>query len=279
MLTRRVVLSSPLVLATLPQFAEAADDIILPLDMSGPRPAIRVQIADGPEELWVFDTGAGGGVIDIERARALGLPELRPARVGSPAGGTPVEGFMTTIGGARVGDIMLPEFSAVAMPFPGHVGAGVLSPNMFAGRLVTLDIANATVRVHDREGEAPTDATPYDGARPLPSIPVSVAGQAFSAHLDTGAPGTLIFPYALANSLPLAAPPEQTGVARLIDGERLRYAAVLTAPVQVGPLAIENPQIDLVDGLPNVNVGAQVLRRMVVTLDPERHLSWARLNG
>jgi hypothetical protein len=49
--------------------------------------------------------------------------------------------------------------------------------------------------------------------------------------------------------------------------------------VQVGPLTLADPQVDLIDGLPFVNVGGQVLRQMTITLDPERRLAWASANG
>jgi hypothetical protein len=278
MLTRRAALTTSLALAFFPLQAQGAEDLVIPLDLTGPRPAVRVAVGDS-EELWVFDTGAAGGVIDIEHARSWGLPDLGPARVGSPVGGTPVEGFRTRVAGARAGAVALPEFSAVAMPFPAHVGAGVLSPNMFSGRLVTLDLSRAELRVHDRAGDPPAEATPYTGAHPLPAIPVTVAGETHLAHMDTGAPGAVTFPFSLAESLSLAAPPERVGMARFVDGERPRYRAQVVGEIQVGPLTLADPQIDLIDGLPFVNVGGQVLRQMTITLDPERRVAWASANG
>lgn len=274
MLTRRAALASSLALAFIPFQTRAAEDLVLPLDLSGPRPAVRVTVGDA-EELWVFDTGAMGGVVEIERARAWALPNLGPARVGSPVGGDPVEGFRTRIATARAGDVALPEFTAVAMPFPSSVGAGVLSPSMFSGRLVTLDLARAELRVTDRT-EPPADATPYTGRHPLPAIPVSIGADTHLAHMDTGSPGAVTFPYAMAEALPLAAPPVQVGMARFVDGERARYEAQIVGEVRVGPVTLANPQINLIEGLPFVNVGAQVLRRMTITLDPERRLAWAR---
>jgi hypothetical protein len=190
-----------------------------------------------------------------------------------------VEGFRTRVAGARTGGVALPEFTAVAMPFPSHVGVGVISPNMFAGRLVSLDLARAELRVSDRAGEPPANATPYTGGHPLPAIPVTVAGQTHLAHMDTGAPRGVTFPYELAASLPLAAPPERAGMARFVDGEHPRYEARVAGEVQVGPITLADPRIDLIDDLPFVNVGGEVLRQMTITLDPERRLAWTQANG
>lgn len=285
MITRRAVALTPFALALcacLSQRAASADagggDITLPLDLSGPRPTVSVTLPGQEPETWVFDTGAAGSIIAIDRAQALQLPNNGVARVGSPIGGTQVEGFITTISGARIGEAPLPNFTAVAMPLPHGMGhLGVLSPNVFRGRLLVFDFGRSQVRITDR-AQAPASApTPYSGGHPLPAMTVTIAGASHEAHLDTGAPHLVSFPYALAESLPLAAPPQQVGVARFVDGERPRYTARIQGPVNIGPLTVENPEVSLIDGLPFVNVGTMALRQMVVTLDPERRVSWAAL--
>jgi hypothetical protein len=256
-----------------------ADDVFA-LDLSGTRPALAVSIAGAAPELWVFDTGAGGSVINLERAQALGLPEGRHVGLGSPAGGTPVDGFLTRLNGASIGAVTLPEISLVAAPalLPDRVG--VLSPNIFAGRLVVLDFARNQLRIAEKTAtNTPSGAaTPYFGGNHhgLPAIAVSVGGAAPQmAHMDSGAPGGLTFPYAMAASLPLAAAPVESGRARFVDGEHARYRATLQGVVQVGPLTLTNPEIELIDGLPFLNVGMGLLGQMIITLDPAARLVWA----
>lgn len=275
-----VFVTVALVLFSLAPSAARADDVI-PLDLSGTRPAVSVTIGEAAPELWVFDTGAGGSVINMERARALNLPELQPVRLGSPAGGTPMEGFLTRLSGARLGDVALPELRIVAAPTILPDRGGVLSPNAFAGRLVTLDFARSELRITEKtQANIPAgEAIAYFGAGPhaLPGIEVAVGdGPVQQAHIDSGAPGGLTFPYAMASSLPLAAPPVQVGQARFVDGPRPRYRATLQATVRVGPLTLENPEIDLIDGLPFLNVGMGLLRDMVITLDPAESRSWVQ---
>lgn len=279
MLSRRTFALSSIAIAAAPPLAHAAEPLILPLDLTGPRPTVRISLQGQAPETWVFDTGAGGSVINIERARALGLAEQGEVQVGSPAGGDPIRGFRTTITGARIGEVELPEFRAAAIPsMHGADHSGVLSPNAFSGRLVTFDFARSQVRIEDRAAGPTSEPTPYSGRMPLPAIAVTVAGQSYEAHLDTGAPHAISFPYAMAQSLPLAAPPEQVGVARFVDGEHARYRAQIVGAVQVGPLTLTHPEVSMIDGLPSVNVGTRVLRQMVVTLDPERRVSWAIAN-
>jgi hypothetical protein len=281
MISRRHFALSSLVALYWPSVARADAPLVLPIDLSGSHPTVRITLAGQEPETWVFDTGAGGSVINIDRARALQLPEQEEVQVGSPAGGEPVRGFRTTITGARIGEAELPEFRAAAIPSM-HSGArhtGVLSPYIFAGRLVTFDLARGEVRIADRSAAPASPPTPYSASHPLPAISVTIGTQTFEAHLDSGGPHGLALPYALAASLPLAAPPEQVGVARFVDGEHPRYRAQIVGAVQVGPLTLNDPEISMIDGLPFVNVGTPLLRRMTITLDPERRVSWATANS
>ncbi len=265
--------------ALAPRVASADD--IFPLDLSGTRPALSISIGEDAPELWVFDTGAGGSAINIDRARALNLPELQQVRIGSPVGGTPMQGFLTTLSGARIGDVALPALRIAAVPTILPDRTGVLSPNAFAGRLVTLDFARNELRITDKTAATTPsgEATAYHGAGPhaLPAIEVAIGdGPTQFAHIDSGAPGGLTFPYAMAASLPLAAPPVEAGHARFVDGVRTRYSATLQGEVRVGPLTLVNPEIELIDGLPYLNVGMRLLRQMTITLDPAEQRVWAQ---
>lgn len=259
-----------------------AETFDIPLDLSGPRPAVSVSVNGGAPELWTFDTGAGGTLMNVDHARALNLPEEQPVQIGSPAGGTPMQGFLTTAN-LTVGGHTLPATHIVAAPATLPDRGGVLSPLAFSGQLVTFDFAHARVRITDKTAaNTPTTApTPYTGTgrgHQLPGISVALGDQTWSAHIDTGAPGGIHFPYAMAASLPLAAPPVQTGVAHFVDGEHARYSATLNGRLSVGPLTLDNPQIEFIDGLPFVNVGMDLLSHMTITLDPEAQQSWATAN-
>ena len=155
--------------------------------------------------------------------------------------------------------------------------AGVLSPNIFAGRLVTVDFGRGELRIGDRNAAPLGVGSPYanlhDG-HALPAIGVDVGGQAFNALIDTGAPGGLTFPYSMASSLPLTSAPVRVGTVRFVDGEHARYSATLVGDVRVGALTLTNPEVELIDGLPFVNIGMGLLRGMSITLDPEARLVW-----
>lgn len=273
-----------LALALTAQFAAlipsnaAAQEFVLPLDLSGTRPAVSISVGGRAPELWVFDTGAAGTVVEIERARAWGLPEQGEARIGSPIGGEAPHGFRTTLAEARIGDIVLPDTSAVAMPLHAQLQrAGVLSPNVFRGRLVQFDFAKAQARVLERTAAnmPHSEATAYDGAHPLPAVTLHLPnGETISAHIDSGAPRGILLPLALADRLPLAGALEQRGTVRFVDGARPIHLGQLVGEVRFGPVTLINPQVEFVQDLPYGNIGMALLSNMIVTLDPERRVAW-----
>ena len=253
-----------------------ADTHDIALDMSAARPAVLVRIGLGAPELWIFDTGASGTVMNIDHARALGLHEEQPVRVGSPAGGTPLEGFLTTLEGARIGGMALPALHVVAAPLTLPNGrGGVISPTAFRGQLVTYDFAHAVAHISDKE-PATIPHEPASSYNQLPTLAVALGAQNWSAHMDTGSNGGLTLPYSLAASLPLSAPPIEDGVAHFQDGDHPRYRAQIAGHVQVGPLSLDNPEVAFIDGLPNVNLGMQLLSKMIITLDPEEQREWVQ---
>ncbi len=264
-----------------PQTTQNSEQTI-PLDLSGPRPSVSVSINGGAPELWVFDTGAGSSVMNIDRATALNLPHEADVRLGSPIGGTPQLGFMTTLTNVTAGGVAIPSMHIAAVPAIMADRTGVLSPNVFRGQLVTFDFGHAQVRVSAKNAQTLPHgaATPYmgNGAHLLPAVQVTLGSQSWIGHIDTGAPGGLTFPYTMASSLPLAGPPTLSGHARFVDGVHDRYHAQINGTVQVGPLTLVNPDIEFIDGLPNLNIGMGLLTRMTITLDPEEQRDWAVAN-
>lgn len=262
------------------QAAPAVDTVTL--DLSGPRPIAMLAVGGAEPVPVIFDTGASGNVIDSGFARSVGLPEQGPARVGTPAGGPPLEGFRTTIAEATLGGATIRDVRAVALPMPAMQSLavkGVFGPGSFAGRLVHLDLGLGEIRITDKDPAhiPPGEAYPYSdsGPRSLPGIPVEIGGVRFDGHIDTGNPGLLAFPTALADQLPLDGERVPGPPARLADGvPRETFVARLRGTVRVGPLSFDNPEVRFIEGLQRVNVGMTALHGVTVVLDPAERRSW-----
>lgn len=262
---------------------------VVPLDLSGPRPIAMLAVGSGPPVRVIFDTGASGNIIDIDYARAIGLPDEGPAAVHTPAGGAAMPGFRTVIAAGRLGDAPLVNVRAVAMSSPAlrHLEVqGVFGPGTFSGRLVHLDLARGEVRITDKTPETiPAGAaSPYSGSGRMPGLPgisVAIAGQAFDGHIDTGQPGLLMLPLSMAGRVPLDGEMRQAPrPARLADGvPRPLFEGRIRGTVRIGPLTFENPEVRFMDGLQRVNVGMQALRGLTVVIDPAERRSWLLAAG
>lgn len=258
---------------------------VVPLDLSGPRPIAMLSVGSAPPVRVIFDTGASGNVIDIDYARQIGLPDEGRAAVHTPAGGPPMEGFRTVIAAGRLGDAPLSNTRAVALASPALQQLevrGVFGPGTFSGRLVHLDLARGEIRVTDKTAEhiPAGPASPYssggDRLPGLPGIEVDVAGQAFHGHIDTGQPGVLMMPLAMATQVPLDGALRQAArPARMADGvPRQLLEGRIRGTVRIGPLVFENPEVRFMEGLQRVNVGMQALRGLTVVIDPAERRSW-----
>jgi hypothetical protein len=117
----------------------------------------------------------------------------------------------------------------------------------------------------------------YGTDDPLPTVPLTIAGRETRVHLDTGSGHGLMLPTRFLEELPLASKPEPGGTARVHNGEAPITKARVDGPITLGPYALELPDVSFVDlkalfGPPRGNVGYQVLRDFVVTLDSRNRL-------
>ena len=258
---------------------------VVPLDLSGPRPIAMLSVGSNPPARVIFDTGASGNVIDLDYARSVALPDEGPAAVHTPAGGPSMQGFRTTIANGRLGDVPLSNARAIALPSPAMRQLqvqGIFGPGTFSGRLVHLDLARSEIRITDKTPDSipAGPSSPYsDGGdrRPgLPGIAVDIAGRSFDAHIDTGHPGVLMMPLAMANQVPLDGELRQAPrPARFADGvPRNLFEGRIRGTVRIGPVTLENPEVRFMDGLQRVNVGMQALRGLTLVLDPSERRSW-----
>ena len=249
----------------------------LELEMSGPRPALTITIADGRQFPAIFDTGAMNTSVNIDFAERLGLVNEGPL---APPYDKHSTGYQTSLKGARIGTLELPTRSVPVMPLPLPDKAAVLSPAAFSGQLVRLDLSKGTLQVCSKQAlSLPAERAFAYTAKPfeLPSIPLSIGDQVLQAHFDTGSPYEIILPLRFAKSIELIEPLQKAGTVRMHSGERPFYAARIKGGVRAGSITLENPKVGFSDLVPWPNVGMGLLRRLVVTIDPENKRSWIEL--
>ncbi|MEX0643753.1 MAG: retropepsin-like aspartic protease [Parvularculaceae bacterium] len=135
---RVVIFALSLVVACSPPSAPAFDEANIPLDLSAPRPMVEIAITGGAPAKAIFDTGASGSVVDRQFAEAAGLANEGPVRIGSPAGGDPIEDYLTTIPELKIGEATVAKVHAAVFDLPmipGQDVVAILTPTFLPGAM------------------------------------------------------------------------------------------------------------------------------------------------
>jgi hypothetical protein len=247
--------------------------IVVPLSSDSGRPSIEIRIdGRGPYRL-LLDTGSGAGLIlDKELAAELGLKSTGTRRIGDPNSPEAIEAQVMQVDRVELGGLVLRAVDAISWDRKtmgmANIPRGVVGLGLFGSRLVTLDYPRGRLIIEpgelpEADGQTVLNASFDDG---IPSLPIDVAGVPLRAHLDSGSTGFLGLPLGTAKQLPLEAAPVEVGRGRTASGDYSVSEARLRGSVRVGGLVIERPKLHFMD-LPSANLGSDLLRSLVVTVD------------
>lgn len=163
------------------QTAPATKPVSIPFEMVTRHIVLKVTVDKSRPLSFVFDTGAGRGIIDIDRAKELGLNLQGRVRVGG-AGAQTQTGAM--VQDARWSLVGLESFSqpvSLAIPL-GHIAArfgndfdGIIGSEFIKEFVVEVDYENRLLKLHDKS------TFKYTG--PGESIPIEFNNQGHP-HLE-----------------------------------------------------------------------------------------------
>lgn len=259
-----------------------ASDHIIPMDYSGGRPEIVFSVPGHAPAKAVFDTGAAGHAFEIDYAEEINLPQLGAAQARSGSGEATIQVFMTSVDEMTIDGITLTNVPGVILDIPlppeHEDTVAIFGAGLFSGSYIEMIVADETLVVRKKTpGYSPQgEEMPYSGEGPnaLPGIQVDIAGDPYVARMDTGSPHGLILPLDLSDKVPLIGEIETAGEAMVLTGSRKMYAGKIDGLVNVGPIALHDPEVLFLEALRNVNVGSKLLRDLVVIMDPEEQKSW-----
>jgi aspartyl protease len=259
-----------------------AAGITLPMQDFGGRPVVDVRVNGKGPYRFILDTGASMTVIDAALKAELKLPPVPGMHAAAPGHGPAPE--IVSVESLGVGGATLRGVTAALMPLGQlltgpQAPRGVLSASVFPGHLVTLDYPSRRVLLKrgslERADSTTTHAYPEDD--PVPTVPIRIAGRETRVHLDTGSGAGLMLPVRYLEELPLASKPQPGGTAKIHGGEVAVTKARVDGPITIGRYTLDPADVSFADikpgfGPPRGNIGYQVLRNFVVTLDSRNRL-------
>jgi len=259
-----------------PKATLGSDRLEIPMDLSTRHPIIEVRINGKGPFRFVFDTGAGGTMIDKAVTEGMDLPTLGMAQVGDATG----KGHRTMplvkidsiqIGGAEFkGSIgIVGDFGHV---FPGDDRPdGILAFKTFAGCLVTLDYPNRRL-ILERGELPPTDGKntlDYADEHNIPVLRLKVGGTTIPIAIDSGASMAGVLAESLEGTVPIVDEPVTVGIARRFNTEMDVRESRVDASIHLGRHVIEKPVFHFA-GVQSV-IGYHILRHFATTFDQKNH--------
>ena len=240
---------------------------------------VFVMMRIGHDEIvpMIFDTGSDGHSIDRSlvarhRFRTVGttieIDGSTQKRRSLPTVAIPD----ATLGGLRVGTIR-----AVGLDYDRDDAMGIISSEMFAGRLLMIDLAHNRAQVLDKAtATLPTTApTPHEGALPATSLTLP-DGTTLVANLDSGYNGALSLPLAMLGKVKLVSPAAVVGQFHSINSDGDVMGGRISGPVRIGPITLDSPDVVFLGEI--ANVGLPVIRRGRLLLDTATRRSWFLAN-
>jgi hypothetical protein len=257
-----------------------AGGVDVPIVAFVPSPIVEVLVNGQGPFRFLLDTAASGHArADVTLVKKLGLPVVGQAQGADGTG----RGVRTTMDIVRIESVKIggAEFRGVdAASRDYNTGQssepidGILGIGMFADHLLTIDFPKQRLRIAPGALPAADDRTivPASFARGVPTIKIRVADTVIDADVDSGSRGAVTLPLSLAPTLPLAAAPVEAGRARTVSNTLVLYEAALKGSVFLGQNELPNPTLQFAEQFRIGNVGAQVLRKFVVTFDQRQGL-------
>ena len=218
---------------------------------------------------FAVDTGASGmGRLDARLVALLGLQKHGEATTSDGVSTAAVE--TTRVQSLAMGDLVHHDLELITRDYnkrnsPEAAFDGILGREFFGNGLLVIDYPRRTLSYSERTGISPSDrnALPYERAF---RIPVTVAGHALVAQLDTGANVNLVLPQSVFEKISDA--PLQNAVrSQLTNGQLETWRVTLQGPVQVGQASLQDLDVRVSATFPEPLVGAGALQQSVVLID------------
>lgn len=283
--------ASPQILRAAQKASEPAP-LVIPFELVTRHILIRVKINNSDPLWFIFDTGDKVAIVDLGRAKSLGLNLQGEVNVGGAGAGTVKGSTVRDASVSVIGAEGNPQPVAIAIPLDGleprfgHDIDGIIGADFIRQFVVEIDYSARVLRLHDKtrfvySGSGETlPLTFIHGGYPIIDTAIIVTGRPPIRGrfvLDFGSGGSLALhrPFVEQQSLP--APSQKTiralgggGVGGKITGRNGRIAALKIGKFQIdSPLTLfsEDRSGAFANSEIQGNIGALILSKFKALLD------------
>lgn len=252
---------------------------VVPAALVGPYFQVTAQVNGKPLK-FIVDTGAGLTVLTPEGAKAAGVTGGTPIRAAG-AGGKTIPATLVKLNSVRIGRSEVKDEQAAVIELPDALRCDGLVGYSFLKQFVTsFDYGAPSLTFASPSGFQPH---PEDKAAELtvnsnhPNIKCSAAGQEGFFVFDTGAGGSLTLnsPFVEANKLRSSLPIKMTritgkGVGGYVKGDVtvLPELTIAGFTLKSIPTVLAGEGSGALSSTANFgNIGADIIRRFILTLD------------
>ncbi len=223
---------------------------------------------------FIFDTGAGGATLSKEviedlKIKGCKFPVVDSARLASPIDTLGITAYVVNIDKLKIGNINFENFKIIEenmFQIPGLKIDGVIGGFDFDENLVEVNYNTKEITLSDNE--LPKKKSIQGKFMGLIEINIIANNKKLPAHLDSGSPNFISFPYEMKNDFEYIKEPEFFTKARIMNNEIDIYKAQIKGIIKIGDITIENPEIELTTGgFQVVNIGYNFMKDKVISFD------------
>lgn len=271
-------------------FPAGQDSTVVPIHIVENHIYLPAKINGGAPQTFIFDTGAIA-ILDQTHAQAMGI---RPegAMQGAGFGNDMVHFSKSRVQSIAIGDVTFPAQSVLTLDMTGfmHLAdvdfAGLLGVEIAQRAVVRIDYARETLTLTKPSAFKPPPtaiavALKFNGHHPV--VDGVIDGMTGEFEIDTGADNalTLMAPFSKAHQLTSKYPAAREVLFTGVGGQSKEYM-VRTGMLQIGDATIAHLVTNIATDPKGVaaspwtagNIGADVLRRFIVTLDYPHRLMY-----
>ncbi len=266
--------------------------VVIPFELVTRHILIRVRINNSAPLWFIFDTGDKVAIVDLGRAKSLGLNLRGETNVGGAGAGTLKGSYVRDASLNVVGVEGNPQPVVLAIPLDGlqprfgHDIDGIIGADFIKQFVVEVDYPARVLRLHDKDkfvysgsGEI-IPLTFINGGHPIIDAEITVTGRSAIKGrfvIDIGSGGSLALNRPFVEKENLPGPSQKTlramgggGVGGKVTGRTGRVAEL-----RIGKLQIDNPLTLFSEDKSGVfasselqgNIGAMILSKFRVLLD------------